>query len=283
MQVPSRCGAENEPGLGTSPSALEFSRHPAPMKHKHIKSRRKGLLGTRLEKSIAAYSIAAAGMVSLAPAAHAQVVYTRVDQVNDLGAVKVDFNVDHVVDFVIANQLSFENGFYFPRLGLNGRKTPMAGVIPNQSGYAGVLGYGFSIGSNAQFASLNHRRQIPLVLLGCLYQSCSVKGSWYNVQDQYLGLRFEINGQVHYGWVRLSVKRIVSKNRFDERFLKVAVKDYAYESTPGKAIAAGDGGPSESSYDPNLVLPGEFLQAVAPPSLGLLSAGASAIPLWRRE
>lgn len=253
------------------------------MNHKRKTSRYAGLLGIRLEKSITAYSIAAAGMASLAPAAHAQIVYTRVDQVNDLGAVKIDFNDDHVVDFVVNNQLSFENGFYFPRLGLNGRKTPMAGVIPNQIGYAGVLPYGFAIGSNAQFASLNHRRQIPLVLLGCLYQSCSVKGSWYNVQDKYLGLRFEINGQIHYGWVRLSVKRIVSKNRFDERFLKVAVKDYAYESTPGKAIAAGDQGPNQSSYERNPAPQDEPLQTMIPVSLGLLSTGASAIPLWRRE
>jgi hypothetical protein len=254
------------------------------MTHQHNKSRRAGLLGIRLEKSIAAYSVAAAGMVSLATVAHAQIVYTRVDLVNDTGAIQIDFNDDHVVDFVVHNRLYRENGNYSATLALNGRSAPMAGVIPNQKGFAKVLSYGASIGSAAQFAGLSNRREIPLASLFCFYQECGqVKGSWYNVQDKYLGLRFEINGQIHYGWVRLSVKRIVSKIRFEERYLKVAVKDYAYESTPGKAIAAGDGGPGESSYNGNLAPHNESLQAIVPQSLGLLSVGAGAIPLWRRE
>jgi hypothetical protein len=254
------------------------------MTHKDYRSRRAGLLGIRLEKSIAAYSVAAAGIVSLAPVAHAQIVYTRVDLVNDIGTAKIDFNDDHVVDFAVHNHLYLANGDYCPTLGLNGRNAPMAGVIPNQKGFAKVLSYGASIGSAAQFAGLSNRREIPLVSFNCLYQDCgSIRGSWYNVQDKYLGVRFEINGQIHYGWVRLSVKRIVSKSRFHERFLKVALKDYAYESTPGKAIAAGDGGPKESSFNESLVPQELSSEMTIPQSLGLLSAGAVAVPLWRRN
>ena len=254
------------------------------MTRNHKKPRQAGRLGTRIEKSIAAYTVAAAGMVSLAPAAHAQIVYTRVDIVNDTGSIKIDFNDDQVVDFAVHNRLYRENGNYSVTLALNGRKAPMAGVIPNQKGFAKVLSYGASIGSAAQFAGLSNRREIPMASLFCFYQECGpVRGSWYNVQNQYLGVRFEINGQIHYGWIRLSVKRIFPKTRFPERYLKVAVKDFAYESTPGKAIAAGDKGPNESSSKGNLALQDEFSQATLPPSLGLLSAGASATPLWRKE
>ena len=254
------------------------------MRHKRNGLRRAGSLGSRLEKSIAAYSIAAAGMLSLTTVAHAQIVYTRLDLVNDIGSIKIDFNDDHLVDFVVHNRLYRENGNYSATLGLNGRMAPMAGVIPNQKGFAKVLSYGASIGSAAQFASLSHRREVPLVSLFCFYQECGpVKGSWYNVQDKYLGVRFEINGQIHYGWVRLSVKRISSIMRFHQHYLKVSVKDYAYESTPGKAIAAGDVGPKESSFDGNLVPRDKSAQALVPQSLGLLSAGAAAIPLWRRQ
>ncbi len=56
-------------------------------------------------------------------------------------------------------------------------------------------------------------------------------GNWVGVKDKYLGLRFKMNGNTHYGWARLDV------NAIPDTF---TIKDYAYESTPGLGILAGD-------------------------------------------
>lgn len=56
-------------------------------------------------------------------------------------------------------------------------------------------------------------------------------GNWCNVTDKYLGLRFKIGTDTHYGWARLSV----GANASDW-----VIKDYAYNGTPGEAIDAGE-------------------------------------------
>ncbi len=62
--------------------------------------------------------------------------------------------------------------------------------------------------------------------------SFSVKaGKWLKREDGYVGVRFMIGGDTnwHYGWIRLSVPNDST----------IIVKDFAYESYPGKAINAG--------------------------------------------
>ena len=56
--------------------------------------------------------------------------------------------------------------------------------------------------------------------------------TWANFPDGYLGLRFTIAGETHYGWARLSIPSA-------EGF---TLKDYAYNSVPDEAIIAGDDG-----------------------------------------
>lgn len=51
---------------------------------------------------------------------------------------------------------------------------------------------------------------------------------WNNVTDRYLGLKFTIGSNTHYGWARLSTNGD-----------NWTLKDYAYESTPDVAIDAG--------------------------------------------
>jgi len=48
--------------------------------------------------------------------------------------------------------------------------------------------------------------------------------------DQFIGLRFWIGADLHYGWARVNIPTLSNK---------IKIVDWAYESTPGKAIAAG--------------------------------------------
>ena len=59
-------------------------------------------------------------------------------------------------------------------------------------------------------------------------------GRWDNVDNRYLGMKFTINGKVHYGWARLSVTNLKDKFR-----ITATLTGYAYETIPNKPIKAG--------------------------------------------
>lgn len=58
--------------------------------------------------------------------------------------------------------------------------------------------------------------------------------------DKYLGLRFDISGQTHYGWARVSVYNLPGTGDFPNSGW--AITGYAYEKTPDTSIKAGDEG-----------------------------------------
>jgi hypothetical protein len=87
-------------------------------------------------------------------------------------------------------------------------------------------------------------------------------GPFANVTDEYLGVRFLINGQTHYGWVRVSITASVAH-------VSGSISGYAYNTVPNQIIIAGEGTvPSHSKP--------------IPASLGLLSQGANGLRYWRK-
>jgi len=68
-------------------------------------------------------------------------------------------------------------------------------------------------------------------------------GSWLGGASvdslKFLGLRFESAGSTFHGWARLSMP---GNNTSFGSALSFTLKDYAYNSTPGQAILAGDDG-----------------------------------------
>ena len=104
-------------------------------------------------------------------------------------------------------------------------------------------------------------------------------GQWLNVNDRYLGLRFRVDGKMHYGWARMSVK----VQGFD---ITGTLTGYAFETIPGKSIRAGQiGGKNDAaaanaanSSDSNPDA-GESMPDARPlASLGRLARGAQDIP-----
>jgi len=102
-------------------------------------------------------------------------------------------------------------------------------------------------------------------------------GKWINVQKRYLGLKFAIHGQTHFGWARLNVTCDLYK-------IDAVLTGYAYETVPNKSIATGKTkGPADSSTaeQPNpaaLTAP-----TPQPATLGLLAMGSPGISIWRRD
>jgi hypothetical protein len=103
--------------------------------------------------------------------------------------------------------------------------------------------------------------------------STAVLGPWAgNHKTGYLGVRFVMNGERHYGWVRLTVTMAIGHRP------SATITAYAYETEPDKLILAGEtAGPTAEVQIP------ENIQNQAGPSLGMLALGADGLPLWRRE
>ena len=88
-----------------------------------------------------------------------------------------------------------------------------------------------------------------------------------NVYHRYLGLRFNIQRQIHYGWAQFDVHII------DNETLAATLFGYAYETIPGRGLRAGQTG---GSYSP-VSTSGSF-----EPTLHLVARGSSGLGQMRR-
>jgi hypothetical protein len=77
-------------------------------------------------------------------------------------------------------------------------------------------------------------------------------------------LVFVVDGTTHFGWARLR------RNSFFCPGCIAALLGYAYETTPGKPIVAGDEGAAAGVN-------------IDHATLGALALGASALPVWRKQ
>ena len=183
-----------------------------------------------------------------------QIIYTDIEDVTlectnngCYESYNLDLNNDNTIDYVL--YASAPNGFYQYHF--------IAGLVANNG--------------NGTITLLNFPEPYPLkknFLIGniipsnyslswgwsgilsekfyycCQYGPCPKhlckeykNGSWTQPGDYFLGVKINVNDQFYYGWARLSV-RVTNKQAI------VTLKDYAYESTPGVTILAGDTGAS---------------------------------------
>jgi hypothetical protein len=101
---------------------------------------------------------------------------------------------------------------------------------PTAGGLASALSSGVQIGTNSssRLRATNSRmawQYVSSCTGACVYKT---GGDWLNVQNRYLGLKFIVKGETHYGWVRLSISGF-----------KGTMSGYAYETTPNMPIKAG--------------------------------------------
>ncbi|MBU1719424.1 MAG: hypothetical protein KKA07_10160, partial [Bacteroidetes bacterium] len=66
-------------------------------------------------------------------------------------------------------------------------------------------------------------------------------GSWQGQTRKFIGVQFDISGQTHFGWVRLSISNNPEP--------KLTLYDFAFESTPDAGIMAGDHPPCTNFPD----------------------------------
>ena len=256
------------------------------------------LLHQRLSTYALAAGAAGVSLLALGQSSEAEVVYTPAnDLIGRDGSYNLDLNHDGIVDYIITERAGKDRSFgtvqlvsATARLG-NKVNCPSAYCISGLT-YAAALSRGIRVPSQL----LGWLGQgVPMALREQFKTGRSVyyAFAWDNVSDRYLGLRFQINGETHYGWARLTVK--FHHGLPKDRTWDAHLTGYAYETIPDKAIRAGqtEGAADDATARPHSTSPsGATLTAFArkPVSrpaqfaaLGTLALGADGFPLWRRE
>jgi len=195
-----------------------------------------------LDSRLGTYAIAAAaaGCLASAQPATAEVVYTPANVQLANGTTFLDLNADGLNDFNIVNQYLFYGSvsvdFRRQKLAVGGN-TGASVILSGGHGSAGALAPGAVIGSGDNFKPVHNVNKQMLFGLYAVSASgitlSTVRGNWDGVANRFLGLKFLISGQVHYGWARLSTKS-TGHGRFS-----AVLTGYAYESTPNQSIKAG--------------------------------------------
>jgi hypothetical protein len=259
--------------------------------------RRTARLGKELERSLSAYACAAAAagvsLLAMTKSAEAKIVYTPADvkiAING-GLLPLDLNHDGITDFVFSNSFhsiysfsspSFARLFVGTGSGNTRNKIWGRGVTTSRgrNRFASALRPGFTVRANKSYfqkspkavmARLDVDYLPSLAGRGATYYYRHVShtsGQWLYTQRRYLGLRFMIGGQVHYGWARVAVAR--TGTGYGKNSIVATLTGYAYETIVCKPIITGKTkGPDVITFEPA--------------SLGHLAQGASGILAWRRS
>lgn len=208
-------------------------------------SRLSDLVRNRLNTYALAASAAGAGVMTLARPAQAEVIYTPSHVVISPYGVHLydlSFNYDVKTDFVIQTK------FYSTTNQSAGTQRLIAlGADSNGvESRAAALKAGEQIGPNRNFSHLG----VMASDWGSAGASTSIKrGPWVNVNNRYLGLKFKINGETHFGWARLSVE--AERGRF---YVQATLTGYAYETIPDKPIIAGEENDADDSAEQPVTL-----------------------------
>ena len=172
-------------------------------------------LGARLDKNLVAYAIAgAAGIGMMTTAAEAEVVYTPANIPITVNGdwVPLDLNADGVIDFY------FNNVYAGPFVGnLGGHASymsvfPASWPSPNGIGGVEVRNCPEAVALPAG-AVVNSKR--PFLPGGIIFDEGGSYGSkgfgcglWRRTHDGFLGFKFQISGEIHYGWAHLNTNGV---------------------------------------------------------------------------
>lgn len=229
----------------------------------------------KIEPRAKLYSLAATaagvGVLALAQPAEAKVVITN-KKIPIFGLVSLDLNHDGIPDLRFDK---FNGHGTISAVSVGGY--PGAGIV-EKGGYASALLRGAKIGPSAHFGGTSGTRNFLMEEANCAgsstFVTCDFAGKWGgNHPNRFLGVKFLIHGQTHYGWVRVTVSTPVTIGG-----LTATITEYGYETIPNKRVLAGlastNIGQTEARNRDD-----EFSGA----SLGMLALGAEGLQVWRRE
>jgi len=218
----------------------------------------------RLNMYALAAGAAGVGVVALSQPADAKIVYTPAHkQIMPNHSIPLDLNHDGKTDFRIKNTWYSTTSVDEDIVGsinvIPARKAnAIVGYSHTDFKWASALAAGVKVGPKTAFSPGNKEMASGGYDAGTTTVGwCN--GPWKNLRHRYLGLKFTIEGKIHFGWAKLNES--CAKNGENSAFLT----GYAYETVANKPIVTG------KTKGPDVI-------TVGPGSLGKLAAGASAMP-----
>lgn len=218
-------------------------------------------LSANVDKKLLGYAAAAAAaLVAGSTNASAELIYTPANVVIGPNSEYLfDIDGDGTADLKFVNNADLPR---FASLSVQRFGPGDGSVVVAHFTQAVALYAGSSIGTRRQFngyvTSFSGGPGMAFYVYG------NVSGYWANATKRYLGFRFRINNEFHYGWARLNV-------RVDGKNITARLTGYAYETVANKRIRAGQRTEIEADESPKP-------QA----SLGILAAGSMGILLDSR-
>jgi hypothetical protein len=258
------------------------------LSRKRAKNRPQTPLPSSLDKNLQAYMTAACAagvsLLACAPPAGAKIVYTPANSyILPNRTLNLDLNHDGFADFLFSNTNVLSTGTGSDTRAGHGslRIKPQnsANAVWGKGSYASALRAGVRVGPNQHFQSVRgkmvHSAFNFQVTYGVTFAS---RGPWGDITRRYLGLKFSINGQPHYGWARLDVTVTWGG-------IYAVLTGYAYETVPNTPIVTGRmkspaadlSGTSQSTHASLGASPR------TPAGLGLLARGAIGLDIWRKR
>jgi hypothetical protein len=201
-------------------------------------------LSDSLHRQLNMYALAAGavgvGALALAQPAEAEIVYTPAHvKMSSLGFYPIDFNHDGKVDIGIwrtagqTTTLAASNLLAYP----NSNYGNAAVLNPESQGEALALRLGGKIGAFRKFSGKQQQPNIAGIAINKVKNTYQWNGMWANggkgLKNAYLGVKFKIDGQFHYGWARITVVTGPTSSFYG------LLTGYAYETIPNKSIIAG--------------------------------------------
>lgn len=169
------------------------------------------------------------GALAIPQNLYAEVVFTKAQQSigkeNAFSTMSIDLNHDGIADLAVSayNFASFSSGAHFrgdlSAKGLNGNE-----LLGTNGGFAAALAQGQIINSKGNFRNNLGMDECRESSDGFSFFSSSV-GPWLIAKNRFLGVKFSINGETHFGWARLSTG-----------CGEATLTGFAYETVPNKPI-----------------------------------------------
>ncbi len=226
-------------------------------------------------------------LLAITASSEAKIVYTPADtNIPTNGFVLLDLNHDGRVDFSFRDSNSTarpgagsafslrvacarSNSTTFADCVYKNNKMWGKGILSRR--FASALRPGFKVGPDKSHFQQPARASLGGLMARNFFGGTSfgayneTSGQWLYTKHRYLGLKFVIDGQVHYGWARVAVNLLGGRGG-----IQATLTGYAYETIPNKPIVTGK-------------TTGADVITLDPATLGHLAQGTSGISVWRAK
>jgi hypothetical protein len=234
----------------------------------------------RLNMYALAASAAGVGLLAVAEPSQAKIIFTHAHKViPPETSFFLDLNHDRISDFglfIRTDRLTSVLSVY--GYGRNQAWGPTSGRL------ASALPAGVRVGPKNQKRPIASLQMAYWKCISNPASTCSpfrTGGQFANVKDRFLGLKFFIQGKVHFGWARFDVS---IQNGHQNSTMTATLTGYAYETIPGKPIITGQTtGADQASTSEQPTPPALISPSPEPDALGLLALGSPGLSIWRRE